>query len=187
MTDLEIQQEPWSPAHNPHAVAVSQGQWAWWTLQVLVRDARAASGTEQQIYARQAAAQLRDLHQAAKMQLRAITEKDVPAAVVDALTDAIGAFEAAVPGAREVRDMMAHFDEYARGKGVLQKELMRAEGVDEVEAARRMWGGGYDPRTDTFTEGPYTIAFGPAVDAARELQYAIYQAGRTVDAPVRQD
>jgi hypothetical protein len=97
------------------------------------------------------------------------------------LRRAIREFEAAVPGAKGARDILEHFDEYARGEGKLVKEAMRDLGIDVYEAAAMYWGGGYDPSTEEVTEGPFAIVIPAAMESARQLQRAIYAAGQAVD------
>jgi len=58
----------------------------------------------------------------------------------DHLGQAIREFEAAVPGAKSARDILEHFDEYARGEGKLVKQAMRDLGIDVYEAAAMYWG-----------------------------------------------
>jgi len=73
------------------------------------------------------------------------------------LDRAIEDFDVAVPDARHARDVLEHFDEYARGEGRLQRKAIREFGIDVYEAAARYWGGGYDPTTEQITEGPFVL------------------------------
>jgi hypothetical protein len=99
----------------------------------------------------------------------------------DHLHQTIREFEAAVPGAKSARDILEHFDEYARGEGKLVKQAMRDLGIDVYEAAAMHWGGGYDPSTEEVTEGPFVIVIPVALESAGLLQRAIYTAGQAVD------
>jgi hypothetical protein len=56
-----------------------------------------------------------------------------------------------VPGAKSARDILEHFDEYARGDGQLQRKAMNELGIDVFEAAAMFWGGGYDPAAEVLT------------------------------------
>ena len=176
------EEEQWSPAFNPYAIAVSQ---SWWGMKAVLRfaaDARAAQGPEQQIYARQIFGQLRLLHRCAVMQAKELARLGVDGTHRDQLEGEIDVFEAAVPGAKSARDILEHFDEYARGEGRLQRKAVNELGIDEFEAAAMFWGGGYDPLTEEITEGPFVVAVPQAIEAAQRLYAAIYRAGRAVDA-----
>jgi hypothetical protein len=172
------QEERWSPADNPYAIAVSQSQWALWAAQLFARDAKENCGDEQsQIYARQIFGQLRALQRCAEMMARELKRLGVAKVHRDHLRQAIREFEAAVPGAKSARDILEHFDEYARGEGKLVKQAMR----DVYEAAAMYWGGGYDPSTEEVTEGPFVIVIPAALESAGRLQRTIYAAGQAVD------
>jgi hypothetical protein len=172
----------WSPADNPYAIAVSQSQWALWAAQLFARDAKEYCGDVQsQIYARQIFGQLRALQRCAEMMARELKRLGVDKVHRDHLRQAIREFEAAVPGARSARDILEHFDEYARGEGKLVKQAMRDLGIDVYEAAAMYWGGGYDPSTEEVTEGPFVIVIPAALESAERLQRAIYAAGQAVD------
>jgi hypothetical protein len=47
------EEDQWSPARNPYAIAVSQSWWAMSAVLQFADDATAAHGPAQQIYARQ--------------------------------------------------------------------------------------------------------------------------------------
>lgn len=175
-------EERWSPANNPYAIAVSQSQWALWSAQLFARDAKENRGnTESQIYARQIFGQLRALQRCAEMMARELKRLGVDTVRRDHLGQAIGEFEAAVPGAKSARDILEHFDDYARGEGKLVKQAMRDLGIDLFEAAAMYWGGGYDPSTEAVTEGPFVVVIPAALESAARLQRAIYIAGQAVD------
>jgi hypothetical protein len=98
------------------------------------------------------------------------------------LDRAIEEFDKATPGAKSARDMLEHFDEYARGKGLLQRREIRENGLSIYEAAALYWGGGYDPTTEQIKEGPIVIHVPAAILASEALYQAIYLAGKAVDA-----
>jgi hypothetical protein len=176
------QEERWSPVRNPYAIAVSQSQWALWAAQLFGRDAKEHCGDEQsQIYARQIFGQLRALQRCADMMAGELRRLGVDQVHRDELRQAISEFEAAVPGANSARDILEHFDEYARGEGNLVKKAMRDLGLDVYQAAAMYWGGGYDPSTEEVTEGPFVIVVPAALKSAERLQRAIYAAGKAVD------
>ncbi len=172
----------WSPARNPYAIAVSQSQWALWAIELFARDAAENRGDiRSQIYARQIFGQLRLLHRCAEMMALELRRLGLGEAQRDHLHQAIAEFDATVPGAKPARDILEHFDEYARGEGKLAKQAMRNLGIDPYEAAAMYWGGGYDPTTEELTEGPFVIVVSAALEASRRLQLAIYGAGQAVD------
>lgn len=176
------QQERWSPARHPYAIAVSQSQWALWAAQQFARDAQEHGGDERsQIYARQIFGQLRALQRCAEMMATELRRLGVDEGPRDRLRMAISEFEAAVPGAKSARDVLEHFDDYARGEGKLVKRAMHDLGIDVYEAAAMYWGGGYDPSTETVTEGPFVIVIPDAMESAARLQRGIYAAGQAVD------
>jgi len=98
------------------------------------------------------------------------------------LDRAIEEFDVAVPDARHARDVLEHFDEYARGEGRLQRKTIRDLGIDVYEAAAMYWGGGYDPATEQITEGPFVLNVPLAFDSSDPPHPEIYTAGRAVDA-----
>jgi hypothetical protein len=175
------QEEQWSPARHPYAIAVSQSWWAFQAALLFAADAKQASGTAQQIYARQIFGQLRALRRCAEMQARELRRLAIDQANRDVLDREIEGFDAAVPAAKHGRDILEHFDEYARGEGKLQQEAVRERGVDVFEAAATYWGGGYDPSTEALTQGPFVMVIPDALAAAERLYHAIYAAGRAVD------
>jgi hypothetical protein len=175
------QKDDWSPAENPYAIAVSQ---SWWVLQALllfVFQVRSACDPERQIYGRQIFGQLRLLRLCARMQADELESLGVSEVTRDRLNRAIEEFDTATPGAMAARNMLEHFDDYARGKGTLQKRAIREQGLSVYEAAAVYWGGGYDPVTERITEGPIVIHVPTALAASEALYWAIYTAGKAVD------
>jgi hypothetical protein len=176
------QKDEWSPAENPYAIAVSQSWWALQTLLLFAFEARDAFDHRQQIYARQIFGQLRRLRLCARMQADELESLGVSEVERDRLNRAIEAFDKATPDATAARNMLEHFDEYARGRGVLQERAIREEGLSVYEAAAVYWGGGYDPTTEQITQGPIVIHVPTAIAASEALHRAIYAAGKAVDA-----
>jgi hypothetical protein len=176
------QKDEWSPAENPYAIAVSQSWWALQALLLFASEAGKAVDHRQQIYARQVFGQLRLLRLCARMQADELDGLGVGEVERDRLNRAIEAFDTATPGALVARNMLEHFDEYARGRGVLQKRAIREEGLSVYEAAAVCWGGGYDPATEQINEGPIVIHVPTALAASEALHRAIYAAGKAVDA-----
>jgi hypothetical protein len=142
------QKDEWSPAKNPYAIAVSQSWWAIQALLLFVSEARNATDHRQQIYARQIFGQLRLLRLCARMQADELESLGVSKVERDRLNHAMETFDTATPDAMAARNMLEHFDDYARGKGTLQKRAIRDEGMSIYEAAAVYWGGGYNPATE---------------------------------------
>lgn len=176
------EEQPWSPARDPYAIAVSQSWWALQALLLFASRARSAFGHEQQIYARQIFGQLRLLRLCAEMQAKELENLGVDDAHLDHLDQAIKEFDQATSDAKFARDMLEHFDEYARGEGRLQQKAIRDLGLGVYEAATLYWGGGYDSTTQQLREGPFVIDIPAALAASEELHRAIYIAGKAVDA-----
>jgi len=130
---------------------------SWWVLQALLlfaTEARNARYHRQQIYARPIFGQLRLLRLCARMQADELESLGASEVVRDRPDPTIEEFDIETPDALAARNMLEHFDDYARGKGVLQKRAIRKEGLSVYEAAAVYWGGGYDPVTERITEGP---------------------------------
>jgi hypothetical protein len=177
----DSQDEQWSPARSPYAIAVSQSWWALQAARLFAADAKKAAGPAQQIYARQVFGQLRALRRCADMQGKELRRLGVGEDDRALLDQRIEEFDLAVPAAKSARDILEHFDEYARGEGRLQRKAMRDLGLDVDEAAAIYWGGGYDPVTEKITEGPFVMTIPEALEAAGQLHQAIYGAGRAID------
>lgn len=172
--------ELWSPARDPYAIAVSQSGWVLRALLLFASQARSTFGHEQQIYARQIFGQIRLLRLCAEMQAKELEALGV-VADRDRLDQAIKEFDKATSGAKSARDMLEHFDEYARGEGLLQQKAISELGLGVYEVAALFWGGGYDPTTEQLREGPFVIDVHAALVASEALHQAIYSAGKAVD------
>ena len=122
------EEDQWSPARNPHAIAVSQSWWAMAEVSQFAADAKAAQGPAHQIYARQIFGHLRLLQRCAAMVATELVRLGVAQVHRDRLREEIDAFERAVPGATNARNLLEHFDEYARGDGRLQRSAMKELG-----------------------------------------------------------
>jgi hypothetical protein len=179
------EEDQWSPARNPYAIAVSQSWWAMTAVQQFAADARAADGPAQQIYARQIFSHLRLLQRCAVMEAKELARLGVDPVHQEQLHEEIELFERAVPAAKSARDILEHFDEYARGDGRLQRTAINELGIDVFEAAAMFWGGGYDSAADELTEGPFVVVVSQAVEASQRLHAAIYRAARALDASRR--
>lgn len=178
----------WSPADNPYAIAVSEAQ--WWRdaarLAVLRMqdedDDRLGWFSSRQIDARQLIMALRQLLTAARLERAALEEHRVDPAAIAALDAAQRQFTDALPGIKDMRDGLMHFDEWSRGLGKQgPQKTRRAAGELPRDIARDFWGFGFDPRAGTVSFGPYAIDIAMAEKAARELCQAIYMASREVD------
>ncbi|MEV0188418.1 hypothetical protein AB0I39_07785 [Kitasatospora purpeofusca] len=179
--------DDWSPADNPHAIAVSEATWwnatvALTVLRMREQPTQVRSFDSQQIDARTLVTALRNLLTAAALQKAALAELGADHAAADELTASRGRFEAALPGLKEIRDGLTHFEHWSRGTGLGAQAAARRAGLSEREVARDFWSFQFDPATDTVTMGPFTIQVTAAETAAEQLHDAIYTAARAVDA-----
>jgi hypothetical protein len=179
--------DDWSPADNPYAIAVSQSQLSRDIVRLTILrmrdddDRRAGWFSSRQLDAHVLVMTLRQLLTAEQLEQVAFEELGIDAAVCEALTQARKKFEDALPGIKDMRDALMHFDEWSRGKGRgPQKDRVKA-GEALRDVARDYWRLGYDPGAATVSFGPYTIHIDVAEQAARDLCQAIYTAAREVD------
>jgi hypothetical protein len=177
----------WSPADNPHAIAISEAQWWQRAVQLAVLrlrdpdDPRISWFSSRQIDARQLVFALRQILNAERLVAVALEAPGVDTAAHDALAHARQRFEDALPGIKDMRDALMHFDEWSRGEGRGPQKDRRNAGEALRDVAREYWGFGYDPNVGTVSLGPYTIQVDAADQAAKDLSWAIYQAAREVD------
>jgi hypothetical protein len=182
-----ISADDWSPADNPYAIAVSQSQ--VWRDIVLLTIQRMRDGDDRgpgwfssvQLDAHVLVMTLRQLLTAEQLEQVALKELGIDAAVLSALAQARRKFEDALPGIKDMRDALMHFDEWLRGtgRGPQRKRIKAGEALRDV--ARYYAGFGYDPDEGTVSFGPYTIHIDIADRAAVELCQAIYTAAHEVD------
>ena len=177
----------WSPADNPYAIAVSQSQMWRDIVRLTVRRMRGENDREtawfssQQLDAHVLVMTLRQLLTAEELEQAALTELGIDPAAGAALGAARKRFEDALPGIKDMRDALMHFDEWSRGTGLGPQARRRKAGEALRDIAREYWRFGYDPSAGTVSFGPYTIAVTVAERAAAELCHAIYMAARKVD------
>jgi hypothetical protein len=177
----------WSPADNPYAIAVSEAQWWQWAVRLAVTRVRGKDDdstswhSSRQIDARQLVFALRQLLTAEQLEQTALTALGIDPIVGQELAKARAKFEAALPGVKDMRDGLMHFEDWSRGMGRGPQKQRRDAGDALRDVARFFWGFGYDPSADTISMGPYTIDVGIADRAAKELSLAIYMAAREVD------
>jgi hypothetical protein len=177
----------WSPADNLHAIAISEAQWWQKAARLAVLrlrdsdDQRISWFSSRQIDARQLVFALRQILNAERLVTVAMQARGVDAAALDALADARQRFEDALPGVKDMRDALMHFDEWSQGKGRGPQKDRRDAGEAFRDVAREYWGFGYDPNAGIVSLGPYTIEVDEADQAAIDLSWAIVQAARSVD------
>jgi hypothetical protein len=177
----------WSPADNPHAIAISEAQWWQRAVQLAVlrlrdrEDQRISWFSSRQIDARQLVLALRQILNAERLVAVALEARGADTAAQDALAHARQRFEDALPGIKHMRDALMHFDQWSRGEGHGPQKDRRNPGEALRDVARDYWGFGYEPNAGTVSLGPYTIQVDTADQAARDLSRAIYQAAREVD------
>lgn len=179
--------DDWSPADNPYAIAVSQSQLWRDVVRLTVLRMREADGrragwfSSQQLDAHVLVMTLRQLLTAEQLEQAALEDLGIDPAVGAALACARVRFEDALPGIKDMRDALMHFDEWARGTGLGPQAIRRRAGDALRDIARDYWRFGYDPSAGTVSFGPYKIDIGAAERAAAELCSAIYAAAREVD------
>jgi hypothetical protein len=179
--------DDWSPADNPYAIAVSQSQMWRDVVRLAVLRMREADGRQvgwfssQQLDAHVLVMTLRQLLTAEQLEQAALEELGIDPGVGAALAAARMRFEAALPGIKNMRDALMHFDEWARGKGLGPQAMRRKAGDALRDIAREYWRFGYDPAAGTVSFGPYVIDIDVAERAAAELCRAIYAAAHEVD------
>ena len=183
----QTEPDDWSPADNPYAIAVSEAQWWLRAATLTVGRLRAAPGRvggfgSHQIDARLLVLALRQVMTAEELEQKALRALGMNKATRTALAAARAKFEADLPGIKDMRDGLVHFEEWSLGRGNGPQKARRAEGQIDRDVARQYWGFGYDAANGTVTSGPYTIEIGKADVAAEELTWAIWMAARDVDA-----
>jgi hypothetical protein len=180
--------DDWSPADNPYAIAVSQSQlWRDVVRLTVLRmrdddDCRAGWVSSRQLDAHVLVMTLRQLLTAEQLEQAALKELGIDPAVSTALALARKQFEDALPGIKDMRDALMHFDEHSRGLGRYGPQAKRRKAGDALrDIARDYWRFGYDPNAGTVSFGPNIIEIEIAERAAAELCHAIYMAAREVD------
>lgn len=178
--------EDWSPADNPYAIAVSQSQLWRDTVRLTVsrmrdEDDRRVGWSSRQLDAHVLVVMLRQLLTAEQLEQAALEALGIDQAVSAALTAVREQFEDALPGVKDMRDALTHFDEWAQGTGLGPQARRRNAGDALRDIARDYWRFGYDPATGIVSFGPYTIAIDTAERAASELCHAIWIAAHEVD------
>lgn len=177
--------DDWSPADNPYAIAVSEAGWLKATVVLTVQrmhgdDQPTGWFSSRQIDARTLIVALRQLLATVKLEQIALKDLGMSPGVVDALELAQQRYEDALPGIRHVRDGLAHFEDWARGKGAGPQAAARKVGAPR-DVSRDSSSFRYDSATDTVMTGPFTIPVSAAIPAASELCAAICTAARAVD------
>ncbi len=124
---------------------------------------------------------LRQLLTAEELEQVALEELGVEPAVREALAEARKQFETALPGIKNMRDALMHFDEWSRGLGHGPQTARVRAGEALRDVARDYWGFGYNTETSTVNFGPYSIQIAEAEEASHHLSRAIYLAAREVD------
>lgn len=112
---------------------------------------------------------LRQTIRAAQLIAQDLTDKSSPNA--EAAREAIERFEARVPDAKNARDVLNHFDDYARGIGNLSHPgIGRLRRVATDDAAREYWTG-YELTSD----GQFLIRFGTLSINIEDAHLAVQQ------------
>lgn len=169
----------WSPADQLHAVALSEAN--AWKDAMLLCAARMQADRYEQTDARLFLMALRLLLRAQKMASDAVA--GLPSAAAQ-LRQARRQFDRACPGAKDARDMIEHFAEYAEGRGNRQASgPWNARPVDPVLAARD-WPLSYDRADGRIRLGSLEVDVAVACEQAKQLLMAIWKAVRGFEAQV---
>lgn len=185
--------DDWSPADNPYAIAVSEAQWWKESARLAIQRMRTNDDSgfrgfsSQQIDARQLVFALRQLLSAEKLEQFALKELGIEQSVQDLLTQARKHFENALPGIKDMRDGLMHFEDWSRGMGHGPQAKRRQAGDLPRDIARDFSRFGFDPDAGTVTSGPYTFSIDMAERAVHEFAWAIYMAAREVDKLIQVD
>ena len=170
----------WSPADAPYAIAVSEGQWWRWAVQLAIArlaepdDYRFVPISTRQLDARNLVLALAQLLRAEALEQAAPEGLGVDASVGHRLSAARARFLADLDGIEDMRNALTHYDEWSRGLGQGPQKRRRAAGDDPRDVARDYWGFRYDPAAEAITFGPYRINTSVALRAATDLSAAIY-------------
>lgn len=177
----------WSPADNPESIAVSQATWWFAAVRLSVarfgdpQDLRALPVSSIQIDARNLVIALAQLLRAERLEQSGLEAAGVSADVRNALTRARESFQEVLPNLVDMRDALTHFDEWALGQGRGPQKAAQEEGWKQREIAAYYWSFGFHPGEGRVRFGPFGLDVAKAVEAARDLHQAIYEAAREVD------
>jgi hypothetical protein len=177
----------WSPADQPYAIAVSQA--SWWLAAVRLsvarlhsaKDLRALPMSSTQIDARFLLLALVQLLRAEKLEQSALRAEAVDRAVRRELAEARRDFLKALPNLETMRDALTHYDEWVLGRGRGPQTAAVAAGFQQRDVAAYYWSFGYHEGDGVVRFGPFSLDVARAVDAARALHLAIYEAAREID------
>jgi len=169
--------EDWSPADNPHSIAVTEAQWWQRAVELAVLrlrdDTRISWFSSQQIDSRFLVIALRQLLTAEQSQQKALKASRTEKVVRTELTKARKKFVADLPGIKDMRDGLVHFEDWSRGRGGGPQQERRAAGEPERDIAKAYSGFGYDPGEGTISNGPFSIDIEKVDPAATDLMWAI--------------
>jgi hypothetical protein len=177
----------WSPADNPYAIAVSQATWWFSAVRLSAgrlhnsKDLRALPVSSTQIDARVLVIALVQLLRAERLEQSALRAKGVSRVVRRELTRARSNFLEVLPNLVDMRDALTHFDEWALGRGRGPQKAALDAGWNQRDVAAYYWSFGYHPGESAIRFGPFCLDVPKAVDAARALHQAIYEASGEVD------
>ena len=180
--------DDWSPADNPHSIALTEAQWWQRAAELAIlrlrddADMRISWFSSHQIDARFLVIALRQILTAEHLQQEALVFFEVSGAVGMTLTKAREKFEAALPGIKDMRDGLVHFEDWSRGQGGGPQKARRKAGESERDIAMVYSGFGYNPGDGTISNGPFSIDIDTAERESADLASAIYLAGCAIDA-----
>ncbi|MFB6513087.1 hypothetical protein ACFCXF_14345 [Streptomyces virginiae] len=172
--------EPW--LHTEHGANIGHTEASTWARTVrlqLHRILNGGNGYTEILDAYQLVMALRMTLRGVEMTRRHLTTDSAR----DLLDEGLAAFTAAVPGGKDARDVIEHFDEYTQGTGRLQHPpgtKPKDRTPDDVRAEEfRIW---FDwrhreeERRPVLVVGPYPIDLIDAAEAANRLECDAYEA-----------
>ncbi|MGW8955768.1 hypothetical protein [Streptomyces sp. NPDC055709] len=171
--------EPW--LHTEHGANIGHTEaWTWQnTVQLQLQRVLAGDGWTTILDAYQFVMALRMVLRGVEMTRQHLTTEPARALLDEGLV----AFTAAVPGGKDARDVIEHFDEYTQGTGRLQhppgtKPRDRRPDERQAENFRIQfdWRRQGDERHPVLIAGPYPLDLITAADAAQRLQCDAYEA-----------
>ncbi|MFD4661378.1 hypothetical protein ACFWP2_37860 [Kitasatospora sp. NPDC058444] len=179
MTTDTADRRPWLRTEHGATIGHTEA-WSWGrTVRLqLRRILHEDDGETGIIDARQLVMALRMVLRGAQMTRRHLTT-DAGRAILD---EGLAAFTAAVPGGKEARDVIEHFDEYTQGTGRLQQPARTGLRLPDEEQAQRFHidfrrdNGDNGQQRPVLIVGPYPIDLITAAEAANRLECDIYEA-----------
>jgi hypothetical protein len=173
--------DEWNKLEHLDSIAVREG-WLWGRAvsRLAGRIEKSSGGIDDQVDAALLAVAYTNVYRAALLARDHVSEQGR-----NLLDEALARVDQGVPGARQVRDMLEHFDEYERGAGRLQQPGRREKQRCSDEALAQEHRIYFERGTEGFIlhVGDATLPVRRVRDAARELLEAMHTAGNAPTDP----